>query len=252
MYANVLWSLFNLLPVHPFDGGKLMGILFEGVFGRKGLRASYFLSAIFAILLSALCLFNGQICAGALLLLCAFESFRAFRERRYFETTASESLHDELKSAKAAWQQKQPDLAIKKLEDLMDKTKEGDTYLRAKELLAKYLAAIGQNEKAYDLLKELPSTEGEALKLVQLVTYKLKLYKESLQAGSRVFRESQDPSSAIMNAFSAARLEDAQGAINWLYALQKMGTRDLHSVVSCSDFDPIRKNPLFQQFMLRI
>ena len=53
--ANLFWSLANLLPVIPLDGGQLLRIALEGFFGVKGFRAALIAGAIFAALLSFVC-----------------------------------------------------------------------------------------------------------------------------------------------------------------------------------------------------
>lgn len=249
VYANIFWSFFNLLPVHPFDGGKLMSILFEAVFGLQGMRFSYLLSGVFAIFLTAGCMYLGQVFAAALLLLCAFESFRSYKERRYFQTTATEKQADELEVIEQEWQQNRPELAIEHLEQLVKKTKEGDVHTQAQQKLAEYLAATGKTQKAYSILRQQKSIEGESLKLLQLLCYKLGLWQESLDAGARVFRESQDPSCAIMNAFTCSHLGDVQAAVNWLGTVKKTKAVDMLAVLAAADFDSIRSTGAFQQFV---
>ncbi len=250
MFANIVWSFFNLLPVHPFDGGKLMSLVFEGVFGPAGMRFSYLLSGIFAVVLTAVFMINGQIFAGALLLLCAFESFKNFQQKRYFQTTATEQQVDELKQIEDEWNQNKPDTAIEHLQQLMQKTKEGAVYSQALELQAEYLAATGKTQKAYDLLHNQKNLSADALKLLQLVCYKLGYYQEALDTGNNLFRQTQDPSCAIMNAFCASHLDDAHMAVNWLSTVKKAKAVDMQAVLAAADFDSIRKHPDFQQFVL--
>ncbi len=251
MYANIIWSFFNLLPVHPLDGGKLVSILLEGIFGPSGMRFSYLLSGLFAILLTGLCMYAQQIFAAALLLLCAFESFRNFREKRYFQTTATEKDVDTLEVIEQEWQQRKPDLAIEHLQEFIKNNKDGQLQSRATEKLAQYLASTGKTKQAYTLLQSQQNVEGESLKLMQLLCYKLGLWQESLDAGNRVFRESQDPSCAIMNALTAAHLQDATASVNWLSTVKQAGAVDLSAVLAAADFDAIRNTPIFQQFILK-
>jgi len=77
---NVIWSLLNLLPVHPLDGGKLMAIILGMFFGNSGKRFSYFSSAIIAILFAFLMIVYSNPIVGALFLLFSFESFRAWKD----------------------------------------------------------------------------------------------------------------------------------------------------------------------------
>ena len=42
IYVNLVWTLLNLLPVQPLDGGRLLSIVLEGMFGLKGIKISFF------------------------------------------------------------------------------------------------------------------------------------------------------------------------------------------------------------------
>src|SRR5262249_44708940 len=135
VFANLFWTVLNLLPVHPLDGGKLMGIVLEGFFGVRGMRFSYFLSGIFALLFTAYFLFVGQMIAGAIFLLCAFESFSRFKKQAFFRTTASENLFEELKRAKDEWQQNDRDKAIERVQGVLRNPQAGEGFTHALEML---------------------------------------------------------------------------------------------------------------------
>lgn len=241
-FANIFWSCFNLLPVHPFDGGKLMSIVFEGVFGPTGLRISYLLSGIIAVVLIGVCMAYSQIFAAVLMVLCAYESFRSYRERRFFQTTAKEKEQDLLEPIEVEWANSQPELAIEHLEAHVKKTGDSRAALR----LAEMYAATGKTQKAYNLLHSEKVLDIDSLKLLQLVSYKLGLWQEALDAGNQIFREVQDPSCAIMNAFCAAHLNDVKSAVNWLVTVKKTKAVDMNAVLAASDFDSIRHDPLFK------
>ena len=36
--ANIFWTVLNLLPIQPLDGGHLLRIVFEGMFGLRGVK----------------------------------------------------------------------------------------------------------------------------------------------------------------------------------------------------------------------
>jgi Zn-dependent protease len=45
---NLFWSLFNLIPIIPLDGGQIMRDIVTGVFRRNGLRLAFGLSFLLA------------------------------------------------------------------------------------------------------------------------------------------------------------------------------------------------------------
>ncbi len=245
MFANVVWSLFNLLPVHPFDGGKLMSILFEGVFGLAGLRFSYLLSGLFAIGLAAYFMAKIYIFAGALMLLCAFESFKSWKDKRYFQTTAGEKKMDELDDIEREWNDNKPELAISHLQDYIKKTNESEAQSLAVFRLAEYWHAVGELQRAYALLHAHKKQDCESLQLLQLLCYKLSYWKEGLDTGTELFRQVQEPSTAILNAFCASHLGDLETCLNWLSTIKKSKAVDMQALLSAADFDPIRHNPAF-------
>ena len=235
--ANIFWSLFNLLPVHPMDGGKLMSILFEGIFGAKGMRASYLLSGIFAIALSTLAFVYHQIFAGALLLLCAFESFKNYREGHFFQTTAKEKEADLLEELQG----------VDALEEFVSKTKDGRLRADALYKLAKLYAASDKNEQAYSLLAAEKKLDSDSLKLLQYLAYKLGRYKEAVESGNLLLRERQDMAAAIINAFSSARLGDIDAAINWLSMVKRSKAVDMQALLASTEFEPIRNDERFKR-----
>jgi Zn-dependent protease len=55
---NLIWPVFNLLPIWPLDGGKIARDVLEGAFGYKGVIASLWLSIFVAGCLAAQILWN--------------------------------------------------------------------------------------------------------------------------------------------------------------------------------------------------
>ncbi len=79
LYANVFWSLVNLLPVQPLDGGQLLRIAFEAWFGLKGYRISLLFGACFAAAVAMAALLFAQILIGAFFALFALGEFTMTR-----------------------------------------------------------------------------------------------------------------------------------------------------------------------------
>jgi stage IV sporulation protein FB len=46
LFINLVWPLFNLLPIWPLDGGKITREVLEGLFGHRGVIASLWVSII--------------------------------------------------------------------------------------------------------------------------------------------------------------------------------------------------------------
>lgn len=250
VWANIFWTVLNLLPVQPLDGGKLVAVVLDMLFGPKGIRFSYLLSTIFAILFAALFLIWGLVIAGALFLLCGFESYRSWQNTTVVESTENDmKVFEEITAAQRDWASHHPERAISRLEAMVSQEKEGKAFLEAVDLLANYLLSSGRAKQAYALLEPLKDTLSiDTLKQLQHACYRLSYWEEALQVGETIFREEQDPSCAIFNAFSAAHLSRVQTVSDWLTYLKESGTVDMGPILESDDFDAIRSDPLFQKF----
>lgn len=68
-WVNLVWAIFNLLPMLPLDGGRIMASLLELAFGKGSLRVAYILSMGVALLIGLLALWLGAYLG---LLFCAY------------------------------------------------------------------------------------------------------------------------------------------------------------------------------------
>lgn len=80
LWMGVVWSVLNLLPIHPLDGGQIARYLFMKINAKKGLRLSLYLS----IFCAALFIFSG-VTSGDYFIPIFFGLFamRNFQELQY-------------------------------------------------------------------------------------------------------------------------------------------------------------------------
>ncbi|MBM3184277.1 MAG: stage IV sporulation protein FB, partial [Chlamydiae bacterium] len=81
--ANLFWTIVNLLPVLPLDGGQLLRIALEASFGLKGFKAALLIGAIIALLLSFYFFVSQAFLVGAIFFLFAFQGFDSWRKSRF-------------------------------------------------------------------------------------------------------------------------------------------------------------------------
>jgi len=255
--CNIIWSLLNLLPVYPLDGGKLMSMLFEVLFGHAGRRFSYFLSGLFAIIFGyAFMTGERSILAGALFLLFAFDSFRAWKQSKFTGRTDVENqTSEELDKAIGEWLSEKPNEAISRLEKLCDESQgKSDAYMEALEKLAHYLIMTKEPKKAFQRLMSAKARLSiQGLALLQLAGFESEEYQEALSAGEKLYVEGAGGSDcALLNAFSAAHLQRADVALNWLRSVQKEGEKeasfDMAAILKSEELDPIRSTQEFKDF----
>lgn len=95
LYINLVWSLFNLLPLLPFDGGQLMQIILECFRPRtQATRWAHVVSLITAGSIAGYFFMKGSIYNSLLLAFMAFLNFQALQAMHY-QNRYGDSFEDE-------------------------------------------------------------------------------------------------------------------------------------------------------------
>ena len=247
LVANLIWSVLNLVPVLPLDGGRIMQIVLEALFGHRGERASYLVSACTATFLMVLGIYFGAVIIGCLFLLFAFDSYKIWQKKRFVRCASDErTIVDELAQADQDWALKHPESAITRLEKICQKMPTVEAIMK----LARYLLMTENPNKAMYYLSKVESRlPVDGLKLMQLAAYENMEWKRALDLGEKTFlEEGGDVSCALLNALSSARLSLAETSINWLISATKKGSVDMKKVLDAEDFDLIRSSPSFIEY----
>jgi stage IV sporulation protein FB len=79
--ANLFWTVVNLFPVLPLDGGQLLRIVLEACFGEKGLRATLLIGAIISSVCTVGFIWWHQYLAAALFALFAVQGFSQWKRQ---------------------------------------------------------------------------------------------------------------------------------------------------------------------------
>lgn len=210
--ANWIWTLLNLLPAMPLDGGNVVRILFQRVFGGAGLRRTYLLS-------SGVC---GGLVGYALLrtdwLLAYFAFFMTVSNFKTYR-----NLTDSFSDAEMAPEVQR---VIKRVGALERERKVREAY----ELLLPLEGVLGsRNTRA---LAVHACELGEYRKAAELC--------EPLHA-----KRKRDYSAAFVAARAYAGLGDAASAARWLKQAISDGMPNADKAVSeCRQFDAIRADPI--------
>ncbi|MFM2170639.1 MAG: hypothetical protein RI957_868 [Verrucomicrobiota bacterium] len=75
LYINFLWSLINLLPVHPLDGGQFADLFI------KNRNHTHWLGVICGVTAAVIFLFLGKAYAGLLFGMLAYQNYAAIEKR---------------------------------------------------------------------------------------------------------------------------------------------------------------------------
>ncbi|MCP5491612.1 MAG: site-2 protease family protein [Chlamydiales bacterium] len=249
--VNLFWTIFNLIPVFPLDGGQLLRITFEGIFGAKGFRYALIVGMIFGSAAAVIAFIVGYFIIGAFFFLFAFQSFEIYRRAKNMtEVDRDELVTKEVEEIDQLIEQKRYKEAIPHLEDLIARTKSGITFQRSSELLAHIYSQEQNWSKAYELL--LPIKE-ELSPPARILLHKAAFEKQDfelvLALGGPCFQDLPEAEIALNNAIAAATLNQVEPAIGWLLSAQDRGLTNIKDVVRNPAFDTIRDNPSFKDLI---
>jgi stage IV sporulation protein FB len=249
--VNLFWTVVNLLPVHPLDGGHLLRIFLEGIMGFRGTQAALLISSLAGLALSIFFFMVSFWIAGALFFMFTFESFRNFRSTLGLTgQDQNEELQALFRQAQTAMESGQDEAALQLLNELLAKAQKGVLFLAATELKAQLLARLGRLQQAYDCLHPLAGQlSGRSLELLHQLSYQLGHLKEAILLGNRCFQHDPHYETAVVNSLCHAALGEVEPAIGWLRASLDEGLPNLKDVMQKREFDLIRQHPAFQDLL---
>lgn len=253
--VNLVWTILNLIPVQPLDGGRLLGIILEAIFGFKGFKIALVLSVVLGAILSLFFFVSGQLFLGILFSLLAFESYRSTRFINVMsEQDRDESLQTLLQEAQIKKERGDVNEAYKIYSNLQEKTSTGVIHNAAVEAKAQILETEGKKDpnklnEAYRLLEELPVKSSEVLPLFHRLAFQLQKYTQVVSSGDEVYQIAPTYETALINGMSHAALGQVQPALGWLECACREGVPNLEGLLKKNEFDPIRREPLFQNFI---
>lgn len=252
--VNLFWTILNLLPVLPLDGGHLLKILLEGAFGIRGLKFAFFVSIILAVVLGLLFFLVHQVLMGALFFMLAFESYRAWMDVKSISPQDSDQqLQNFVKEGIE-------ELKVGKLQDALNKftyvrqqAPKGVLYVTATQYAARVLAEQGHIKQAYDLLFPLKNRlSSEYTRFLQQLAYRAQEWEQAVKIGQVAYQQEPSIETALINAFSYAIMGEAIPAVGWLRCANQLGLPNVHQVTKKREFDAIRDSNAFQAWLKSI
>lgn len=248
--VNVWFSLFNLLPVSPMDGGKLVSGLLSARWGVSGRRAAHALGlalgAAAALWFYKDGAFYGAFICGAM---AAGEARALKRSLSMTAADADESLTNLLPRALGLWEMGQHEEAVKVLTELREKAKAGLTYDAATLQLAFYLHQLERFERSYELFKAADESEmsAAAKRAYADAALRRRDFATALRLGRTNFHDEPGPEAALAAALSAAGLGDARETAQWLKTALRLGLdrRELRA----REFDAVRGSEEFRELL---
>lgn len=248
--VNLFWTILNLFPVLPLDGGHLLRLFLEGFFGFRGLKISLLFSVVFGALCAIFFLLIGQFFIGILFLMLAFESFKGWGAIKGMQPQdESAQLQFFLNQAKMELEKGNPESALEKIHTIRQNTATGILYTTATELGARIFMNNREWQHAYDWLSPLRSELSPfSLVALQQTAYQLEKWKEVAMIGKEAYQQSPSIQTALLNAYSYGVLGEAIPSAGWLRCAHQMGLIDVQEVLKKKEFDRVRNDPAFKTF----
>lgn len=248
--ANLFWTGINLIPVLPLDGGHLLSILLEAIFGFRGVKAAIIVGIVIAVSISVFFFVIGFFLVGALFLILTFESFRSLRYYKIFsEQDRDATLQNLMREADEAFQSGDAKVALVKLQEVRERGKEGILYTLATQEMARIYKDQERFEEAYQLLQPIHKTlSGDSLSLFHFLAYTNRDFQTVIQIGNKCFQDNPSYDTALINALAYGALAKAEPAVGWLECALREGLPSISQAVQREEFDSIRNDPDFQAF----
>lgn len=245
--VNLVWTVLNLFPVHPLDGGKLFALILQKLFGFKGVKWSLLIGAVLGLCLALLFFVTGALFAGAIFLMLAYEGFQAWKNAgQISEWDQKGDIRAKVALAEKLWIAGQKEEAKEIFSQVREETKGGVLFSLATLRLAEAAYAEGKPEKGLQILEERKTTLGRpGLKLKLHFLIKTKRWKEAQKLGAKLFTEEQEPEVAAMNAQIGASIGDERATFGWLRTLKKLDTSLFNQTIQKQEFSSYSSNKEF-------
>lgn len=247
-YVNFFWTILNLIPVQPLDGGKLLSIVLEGIFGLKGTKIALFISLVLAAGLGILFFVMREFFIGSLFMLFTFESYKSWKQSLDIkEEDQNVMLQHLMKDAEQDLRLGNSEAALNNFQRIRSMSQDGVIYQAATENTARLLAEKGDFKSSYDILKGL----GKKLSplgqnLLHQLAYSQKQWEEAIALGDRVYHQHPNYETAVINAASHAALGHVKQAVGWIQCAIQDGVPHVRDVLAKREFDSIRNDPIFR------
>ena len=248
---NLFWTVINLFPVLPLDGGQLLRIVLEAILGVKGVKVAMMTSVIIAVAGGVVALFLGWFLLGAIFLLFAFQNIQSWKMvRSVTESDENQDFHKNLLQAEEALIKGKQKEAIPLLENLRASSQKGVLFIAATQYLARIKFEQGLFKETYDLLISIKENlSDDFMMLFHFVSFETGDYKTVHELAAECFQREPSLEVALRNAIASASLKEVSEVIGWLEASIRNGLENLEQLVQEKVFENVKKDPKFIAFL---
>lgn len=248
--VNLYWTIVNLLPVLPLDGGQLLRILLEFILGAKGLTLNFLISMGLACILGFICFFMNLWLPGALFLLFSFQNFESWKQVRNFtDSDRNESMQEQFRQAEQSIQHGDTIRGKELLQSIRSSGQKGILHQIATESLARIYFDENDLQQSYELFTSIYSDlKPESKKMLHKAAFAVGDWRLVNDLSQECFQHTPSQEVALRASISSAQLHHVDAALGWLETAVQKGL-NITEAVKEKGFDPIRHIHKFQQFL---
>lgn len=249
--ANLFWTVVNLLPVIPLDGGQLLRIVLEANFGIKGFKASMLIGAGLSLLFAFAFFMVQMFLAGAFFFIFAFQSFELWRHSRYATVLdRDEETKKIFYLGELAFREERIKEAKEAFDKVLAKTKRGVLASTSRQYLALIKLKEGEKQDAYELLlPEQDHLAEETKAIMHKLAWEFENDRLVATLSSSVYQMQPTQEVALRNARAFARLKEGKLAGGWLQTAWKHGNLNLEKVLEEENFAALKNSRPFLEFV---
>ena len=249
--ANLFWTVMNLLPVLPLDGGQLLRIVLEASFGVKGFKASLLIGAVIAVLFALYFFLVQAFLIGAFFFMFAFQSFDSWRKSRYLTPEDRDDGNKEIIiRAEEALQAGKSEEAKQLFTQVREKVSEGVLFYTATQYLAFLNLKEEKREEAYELLLPIKDhIDDEAMCLLHELAAEHNNGQVVIDLSTHCYQIAPSQKMALNNARAFAILRQGKLAGGWLQTAWQFGGLNVETLLQEEAFEPLKGDPEFMSFI---
>jgi Zn-dependent protease len=252
-YINTFWTILNLLPVFPLDGGQLLVISMQGIFGLRGLKIALLFSTIIALVAGVTFFAISALLPGIIFIMLTMESYRHWRSASSMTPTdENPAYQQQIRLADSLIKEGDIHGAEKILEGLTITTEKGVIHDTAIINLSNLYFKQGRYQSTLSLLKPFADKlDGQSLALLIQSALHANELDLITQYGNRAYQELPSYATALANAKCYARLNQATPAVGWIQCAMRDGIPNIKDVLHSPDFDLLRTNENWKNFLIK-
>ena len=252
-FINLFWTILNLFPILPLDGGQLLRIGLESAFGIKGRRFALIFGGCLSLLIAFALMLVKAIVPAIFCFFFAFQNLELYKQMKLIsKEDEEEPIKEELKEAMNL-SKMQDHHANEKLEEVRKHSGNGLVFVIASQELAENYFEKKEYQKAFEILEPIEDKLMDTgKKLLLKSAFEIEKDEVVLTLAGTMLVSSPDQEIILMALSSAARKKDLEASLGWLQTALDFGCKELKSQLDKPYFLEIKKEPEFLEAIKEI